>query len=148
LELLPTIQHYPAPSLSTQLLRLEPQLSQDSERPTLYAIISQADQKPYMRERCTMGIIQMFTKQHPKTMLGTTLRMMQGMITDEQRLVAKNKSALGLDKRESASKVIQLTATKTNDNLYTTQTPEYSKGKYNVKIRKQKSLLRSHQQSM
>jgi hypothetical protein len=33
-----------------------------------------------------------------------------------------------------------------NDNLYTTQTPECSKGKYNAKIRKQKSLLRSHQQ--
>jgi hypothetical protein len=33
-----------------------------------------------------------------------------------------------------------------NDNLNTTQTPECSKGKYNVKIRKQKSLLRSHQQ--
>jgi hypothetical protein len=32
------------------------------------------------------------------------------------------------------------------DNLNTTQTPECSKGKYNVKIRKQKSLLRSHQQ--
>jgi hypothetical protein len=32
------------------------------------------------------------------------------------------------------------------DNLNTTQTPECSKGKYNAKIRKQKSLLRSHQQ--
>jgi hypothetical protein len=32
------------------------------------------------------------------------------------------------------------------DNLYTTQTPECSKGRYNAKIRKQKSLLRSHQQ--
>jgi hypothetical protein len=35
---------------------------------------------------------------------------------------------------------------KYTDNLYTTQTPECSKGKYNAKIRKQKSLLRSHQQ--
>jgi hypothetical protein len=35
-----------------------------------------------------------------------------------------------------------------SDNLNTTQTPECSKGKYNVKIRKQKSLLRSHQQPM
>jgi hypothetical protein len=35
-----------------------------------------------------------------------------------------------------------------SDNLYTTQTPECSKGKYNAKIRKQKSLLRSHQQPM
>jgi hypothetical protein len=34
------------------------------------------------------------------------------------------------------------------DNLYTTQTPECSKGRYNAKIRKQKSLLRSHQQPM
>jgi hypothetical protein len=34
------------------------------------------------------------------------------------------------------------------DNLNTTQTLECSKGKYNVKIRKQKSLLRSHQQPM
>jgi hypothetical protein len=34
------------------------------------------------------------------------------------------------------------------DNLNTTQTPECSKGKYNTKIRKQKSLLRSHQQPM
>jgi hypothetical protein len=34
------------------------------------------------------------------------------------------------------------------DNLNTTQTPECSKGKYNAKIRKQKSLLRSHQQPM
>jgi hypothetical protein len=33
-----------------------------------------------------------------------------------------------------------------NDNLNTTQTLECSKGKYNAKIRKQKSLLRSHQQ--
>jgi hypothetical protein len=32
------------------------------------------------------------------------------------------------------------------DNLNTTQTLECSKGKYNAKIRKQKSLLRSHQQ--
>jgi hypothetical protein len=32
------------------------------------------------------------------------------------------------------------------DNLNTTKTPECSKGKYNAKIRKQKSLLRSHQQ--
>jgi hypothetical protein len=32
------------------------------------------------------------------------------------------------------------------DNLYTTQTPDCSKGRYNAKIRKQKSLLRSHQQ--
>jgi hypothetical protein len=35
-----------------------------------------------------------------------------------------------------------------DDNLYTTQTLECSKGKYNVKIRKQKFLLRSHQQPM
>jgi hypothetical protein len=32
------------------------------------------------------------------------------------------------------------------DNLHTTQTPECSKGKYNAKIKKQKSLPRSHQQ--
>jgi hypothetical protein len=32
------------------------------------------------------------------------------------------------------------------DNLYTTQTPECTKDKYNVKIVKRKSLLRSHQQ--
>jgi hypothetical protein len=32
------------------------------------------------------------------------------------------------------------------DNLYTTQTPECTKDKYNVKIIKRKSLLRSHQQ--
>jgi hypothetical protein len=32
------------------------------------------------------------------------------------------------------------------DNPNTTQTPEYSKDKYNVKIIKRKSLLRSHQQ--
>jgi hypothetical protein len=32
------------------------------------------------------------------------------------------------------------------DNLNTTQTPEYTKEKYNAKIIKQKSLLRSHQQ--
>jgi hypothetical protein len=35
-----------------------------------------------------------------------------------------------------------------SDNLNTTQTLECSKGKYNAKIRKQKSLLRSHQQPM
>jgi hypothetical protein len=34
------------------------------------------------------------------------------------------------------------------DNLYTTQTPECTKDKYNVKIVKRKSLLRSHQQPM
>jgi hypothetical protein len=33
-----------------------------------------------------------------------------------------------------------------SDNLYTTQTPECTKDKYNVKIVKRKSLLRSHQQ--
>jgi hypothetical protein len=44
-------------------------------------------------------------------------------------------------------RVIAVTGDKENiDNLYTTQTPEFSKGKYNTKIRKQKSLLRSHQQ--
>jgi hypothetical protein len=32
------------------------------------------------------------------------------------------------------------------DNPNTQQTPEYTKDKYNVKIIKQKSLLRSHQQ--
>jgi hypothetical protein len=32
------------------------------------------------------------------------------------------------------------------DNLYTTQTPECTKDKYNVKIKVKGSLLRSHQQ--
>jgi hypothetical protein len=36
----------------------------------------------------------------------------------------------------------------TADNLYTTQTPECTKDKYNVKIVKRKSLPRSHQQPM
>jgi hypothetical protein len=34
------------------------------------------------------------------------------------------------------------------DNLYTTQTPECTKEKYNVKIKMKGSLLRSHQQPM
>jgi hypothetical protein len=33
-----------------------------------------------------------------------------------------------------------------NDNSNTTQTLEYTKDKYNVKIRNEESLLRSHQQ--
>jgi hypothetical protein len=32
------------------------------------------------------------------------------------------------------------------DNLYTTQTPDYTKDKYNAKIKVKGSLLRSHQQ--
>jgi hypothetical protein len=34
------------------------------------------------------------------------------------------------------------------DNLYTTQTPECTKEKYNVKMKMKGSLLRSHQQPM
>jgi hypothetical protein len=34
------------------------------------------------------------------------------------------------------------------DNLYTTQTPECTKEKYNAKIKMKGSLLRSHQQPM
>jgi hypothetical protein len=34
------------------------------------------------------------------------------------------------------------------DNLYTTQTPECTKDKYNAKIKVKGSLLRSHQQPM
>jgi hypothetical protein len=36
----------------------------------------------------------------------------------------------------------------TADNLNTTQTPEYTKEKYNAKIKMKGSLLRSHQQPM
>jgi hypothetical protein len=35
-----------------------------------------------------------------------------------------------------------------DDNLYTTQTPECTKEKYNAKIKMKGSLLRSHQQPM
>jgi hypothetical protein len=41
---------------------------------------------------------------------------------------------------------VNSTTNDTGDNLNTTQTPECSKGKYNAKIIKRKSLLRSHQQ--
>jgi hypothetical protein len=49
-----------------------------------------------------MGIIQTFTKQHPKTTLGTTLRTMQGMITNEATTCCKEQVSVGTSQmRES-----------------------------------------------
>jgi hypothetical protein len=88
-----------------------------------------------MQERRMMGIIQTFTKQHPKAKLGTILRTMQGMITNKAMTHRKEQVSIGTGQMR-----------KHIDNLNTTLTLECSKGNYNAKIRKQKSLLRSHQQ--
>jgi hypothetical protein len=68
--------------------------------------------------------------------------MRQALVVLEKKALEYKKAAV----RKSLE--IPLRWAPENDNLYTTQTLECSKGKYNVKIRKQKSLLRSHQQPM
>jgi hypothetical protein len=42
-----------------------------------------------------MGIIQTFTKQGPKAMLGTTFRTMQGMVTNETATCCKEQISIG-----------------------------------------------------